>query len=187
MLLAAAAVSTGASPATGAGSAASWRLHQLDRDRCWDAETMDADLNGYTEDIRYDADNDCRWDARVWNSVGRDSFLESMTFDMNEDGRWEYWLADNDQQEAWDVAHFDDNADGRYDRWACIPRAPTSSLLEAIWRVIRAARCEPRPTRTETGGPITSIAARVIRAIGNGVGGAIDSRFSFSFSDEERA
>jgi hypothetical protein len=111
---------------------AQWQMHQLDRDRCWDMATWDGDGNGNPDDVRYDADNDCQCDTRLWNSYGRDWFLESMTFDMNEDGRWEYWLADNDQQEGFDVAYFDDDADGYYDRWNYIPRAPASSLLEAI-------------------------------------------------------
>src|SRR5262245_30153203 len=78
--------------ALAAGTAASWKLHQLDADRCWDATSMDADYNGRIENIWYDVDNDCAWDTRIWNSVGGDSFLESMTLDMDEDGRWEYWL-----------------------------------------------------------------------------------------------
>ena len=46
---------------------------------------------------------------------------ESLTYDMNEDGRWEIWLADNNQRVGFDVVYFDDNADGYYDRWTPMP------------------------------------------------------------------
>lgn len=115
-----------------AAAAAQWRLHQLDRDRCWDAATIDADFNGNSEDARFDIDNDCRWDTRLWNSLGGDGFAESLTFDMDENGRWEYWLADNDQREGFDVVYFDDNEDGYYDRWAYLPRAAPSTSLETL-------------------------------------------------------
>ena len=121
--------------ASAAATAATWKFHQLDGDRCWDAATMDANFNGWIEDVRYDVDNDCGWDTRLWNSVGGESFMESMTFDMDEDGRWEYWLADNDQREGFDVVYFDDNRDGRWDRWAYVPRAaPDTTLAEQIGR-----------------------------------------------------
>jgi len=116
-----------------AGTAASWRSWQLDGDRCWDAITMDANLNGYWETAWFDFDNDCRWDTRIWNSVGGDAFAESLTFDMNEDGRWEIWLADNNQREGFDVVYFDDNGDGYYDRWTPMPNAaPSMSLAEQL-------------------------------------------------------
>ena len=96
--------------APGIASAAGWKYWQLDTDRCWDATTIDANGNGNYEVSWYDIDNDCRWDMKIWNSVGGDDFAESMTYDMNEDGRWEIWLADNDQQVGFDVVYFDDNA-----------------------------------------------------------------------------
>ena len=48
---------------------------------------------------------------------------------MNEDGRWEIWLADNDQQVGFDVVYFDDNADGYYDRWTPMPRAAAARSM----------------------------------------------------------
>jgi len=122
-----------ASVAAAAGTAASWKYWQLDNDRCWDATTMDANFNGNFENAWFDIDNDCRWDTRIWNSVGGDAFAESMTYDMNEDGRWEFWLADNDQREGFDVVYFDDNGDGYYDRWTPMPgAAPAMTLAEQL-------------------------------------------------------
>jgi hypothetical protein len=118
--------------ASAATTAAQWKLWQLDRDRCWDAATMDANFNGNAEDLRFDIDNDCRWDTRIWNSVGGDHFAESMTYDMNEDGRWEFWLADTNQREGFDVVYFDDNRDGYYDRWAYLATAASRTLRDAI-------------------------------------------------------
>ncbi len=110
-------------------SAASWRWWQLDNDRCWDASTLDANGNGYWEVAWYDLDNDCRLDTKLWNSVGGDGFAEAMTHDMNEDGRWEFWLVDTDQRPGHEIVFFDDNADGYYDRWAYVPQAaPDLSL-----------------------------------------------------------
>ncbi len=105
----------------------SWQLYQVDGDACYDVATMDADGNGFFEEAWFDLDNDCRWDTRVWNSVGADNFAESATFDMDEDGYWETWVADNDQREGFDVAYFDDNHDGRYDRWVSLRPVASAS------------------------------------------------------------
>ena len=83
----------------------------------------------------FDLDNDCRWDTKLWNSAYGDDFAESLTYDMNEDGRWEIWLADNDQRVGFDVVYFDDNADGYYDRWTPMPSAAVGrsmSLAEVL-------------------------------------------------------
>ena len=48
---------------------------------------------------------------------------------MNEDGRWEIWLADNNQRVGFDVVYFDDNADGYYDRWTPMPSAAASRSM----------------------------------------------------------
>jgi hypothetical protein len=120
----------------GTASAAGWQYWQLDQDRCWDAITIDANVNGYWEAAWFDLDGDCRWDTRMWNSVGGDAFAESMTHDMNEDGRWEYWLVDTDQRVGHEVVYFDDNADGYYDRWAYVPQAaPNVSLRTHLAQV----------------------------------------------------
>ena len=95
-----------------ASAAASWKYWQLDGDRCWDSTTLDASFNGNYEVAWFDLDNDCRWDTKIWNSVGGDDFAESMTYDMNEDGRWEFWLVDTNQRVGFDVVYFDDNATG---------------------------------------------------------------------------
>ena len=124
--LAAGLVIAGSLVATGPAEAAeSWQRHQLDGDACYDAATMDSNRNGYAEVIWFDLDNDCKFDTRMWNSVGSEDFMESMTFDMDEDGHWETWIADNDQRVGFDVAYFDDGQDGRYDRWMRIPAAST--------------------------------------------------------------
>lgn len=117
----------------GAASAAGWRYFQLDNDRCWDASTLDSNGNGYWEVAWYDLDSDCRWDTKLWNSVGGDAFAEAMTYDMNEDGRWEAWLVDTNQLAGYEFVYFDDNADGYYDRWARVPQAaPDISLRAAL-------------------------------------------------------
>ena len=117
-------------------SAANWRWWQLDNDRCWDASTLDANGTGYWEVAWYDLDNDCRLDTKLWNSAGGDAFAESMTYDLNEDGRWELWLVDTDQRTGHEIVFFDDNADGYYDRWAYVPRAaPDLSLRTHLAQV----------------------------------------------------
>ncbi len=128
VFIVAAVVFLAAGMASGAGTAVPWKFHQLDNDRCWDAATKDANLNGYSEEVWYDVDNDCRWDTHLWNSVGADNLLESLTFDMDEDRHWEYWLVDTNQRIGFDVAFFDDNEDGYYDRWARLGTAPDPSL-----------------------------------------------------------
>ncbi len=120
------------STASVASAAASWKYWQLDGDRCWDSTTLDASFNGNYEVAWFDLDNDCRWDTKIWNSVGGDDFAESMTYDMNEDGRWEFWLVDTNQRVGFDVVYFDDNADGYYDRWAPMAASRTMTLAEVL-------------------------------------------------------
>lgn len=113
--------------ASPASAAASWQFHQTDTDWCYDAATIDANYNGFSEQTWFDLDNDCRWDTAVWNSYGADNFAESATYDMNEDGRWETWLHDNNQVAGFDVAFYDDNGDGYYDRFANLAASTTRS------------------------------------------------------------
>jgi hypothetical protein len=120
------------SMAGSASAAASWKYWQLDGDRCWDSTTLDASFNGNYEVAWFDLDNDCRWDTKIWNSVGGDDFAESMTYDMNEDGRWEFWLVDTNQRVGFDVVYFDDDADGYYDRWAPMAASRTMTLAEVL-------------------------------------------------------
>jgi hypothetical protein len=132
LALAAALVAAAIALATaGTASAAGWRHFQLDNDRCWDASTLDANGNGYWEVAWYDLDNDCNWDTKLWNSVGGDAFAESMTHDMNEDGRWDMWLVDTDRRPGHEIVYFDDNGDGGYDRWAYVPKAAPDVSLRA--------------------------------------------------------
>jgi hypothetical protein len=114
-----------------AALASGWRSWQLDNDRCSDVTTIDQNDNGYWETAWYDLDNDCRWDTKLWNSVGGDAFAESLIYDMNEDGRWEAWLVDTDQRAGYEVAYFDDNGDGYYDRWTYVPQAAPDISLRA--------------------------------------------------------
>jgi hypothetical protein len=109
--------------APGAAQAAGWTSWQFDRDRCYDASTLDANRNGYWEVAVYDLDNDCRWDTKLWNSWGGDAFAEAMIHDMDEDGRWEMWLVDTNQTPGHEIVYFDDTGDGYYDRWAYVPQA----------------------------------------------------------------
>jgi hypothetical protein len=126
------AVAATLSTAGVASAAASWKYWQLDGDRCSDSTTLDASFNGNYEVAWFDLDNDCRWDTKIWNSVGGDDFAESMTYDMNEDGRWEFWLVDTNQRVGFDVVYFDDNADGYYDRWAPMAASRSMTLAEVL-------------------------------------------------------
>lgn len=72
-----------------------------------------------------------------------------MTFDMNEDGRWEYWLADNNQRVGFDIAYFDDDGDGYYNRWAYIPQAaPDTSLGSILGAIQNDTRVGGTPQRS---------------------------------------
>ena len=116
-----AAALAAAQPAGAAPTAASWKLWQLDRDRCWDATTIDANFNGNWEIAWYDLDNDCSWDTRMWNSLGRDHFAESLTYDMNENGVPEYQLLDINQRVGYEWAYLDLNQDRHYEQRRIIP------------------------------------------------------------------
>ena len=102
-------------------AAAQWQMHQTDRDRCWDASTLDADFNGYAEQVWFDFDNDCRWDTRVYNTRGSDAFYEELSFDMNENGAPEYVLQDVDQRVGFEWVYFDLNQDRRFETKRIIP------------------------------------------------------------------
>ena len=122
---------TSAAPA--ATTAAEWRYHQTDGDRCWDAATMDANFNGLSEDWWFDMDNDCRWDSRLWNSRGGEHFMESLTFDMNENGVPEYLMLDINQRAGFEWLYLDMNQDRRYEMRRIIP----GSDLDAATRTNR--------------------------------------------------
>ena len=112
-------------------AAAGWQFWQLDRDRCYDAATLDADGNGNSEQLWYDLDNDCSWDTHVYNTRGWDTLLEETTYDMNEDGAPEYLLQDINQRVGFEYVYLDRDQDGRYDLRRIIP----GSDLDAITRV----------------------------------------------------
>lgn len=95
-----------------------WQYANLDADECWDAAWRDSDMNGLIDDVWFDIDSDCSFDTHLWNSVGFDDLLETLTFDMDEDGNWEAWLADNNQLPGFDEIYWDYNADGFWDQWA---------------------------------------------------------------------
>lgn len=100
---------------TSAANAAGWQLIYNDADACADGAILDSDNNGYPNDIYIDFDNDCRWDVRQWNSWGHDSFHESMSFDLNEDGWLEVYLVDTNQVSGFDYYYVDANGDHRWD------------------------------------------------------------------------
>src|SRR5688500_3558008 len=115
MLSAVAATLSTADAASAATTAAQWKLWQTDNDRCWDAATMDANFNGNFEDARFDLDNDCRWDTRMWNSVGGDGLAESLNYDMDENGVAEFLMLDNNQRVGFEWLYLDLNQDGVYE------------------------------------------------------------------------
>jgi hypothetical protein len=104
-----------------AAAAAQWQLHQTDTDRCWDAMTLDADFNGYDEQVWFDFDNDCRWDTHVYNTRFGDNFYEELSFDLNENGAPEYVLQDVDQRVGFELVYFDLNQDRIYEAKRIIP------------------------------------------------------------------
>jgi hypothetical protein len=107
--------------ASAAGTAGTWKYWQLDQDRCKDAATMDANFNGNNEDAWFDLDNDCRWDTRIWNSLGGDHFSESLTFDMDENDVPEYRMLDINQRTGFEWLYIDRNQDGVYELRRIIP------------------------------------------------------------------
>jgi hypothetical protein len=129
-ILAATVVLSAASAASAATASGTWRLWQLDGDRCWDAATLDANRNGYNEDSRFDLDNDCRWDTRVWNSYGGEALAESLTYDMDENGVAEYFLLDTNQRVGFEWIYLDLNQDRHYEQRRIVP----GSDLDAITR-----------------------------------------------------
>jgi len=104
-----------------AAAAAQWQLHQTDRDRCWDASSLDADFNGNAEQIWFDLDNDCRWDTHQYNTRFGDNFHEEVSYDMNENGAPEYLAQDTDQRVGFEWAYFDLNQDRIYEYKRIIP------------------------------------------------------------------
>jgi hypothetical protein len=108
--------------------AASWQLYQVDADRFYDVAFMDANANGYGEDIWYDLDNDGRWDTRLYNTYGGDSFSETVDYDFDEDGTKEFRLVDTNQRAGFEWAYINRNDDGNWDGPAVwIGAQPTAS------------------------------------------------------------
>lgn len=99
---------------------ADWHLYNVDADACSDAATMDSDYNSYSEDQWFDIDNDCRWDARIYNTDGGDWFAEMMSLDMDENDLPEYVLQDTDQRIGFDFVWYDLNQDGVYESTASL-------------------------------------------------------------------
>lgn len=96
------ALVTGALPAS---AAPVWNMVQLDNDRCWDAAFTDVNANGLMENIWFDLDNDCAWDTHFWNSLGSETLMEELTFDMNENGFNDRWFRDTDQRVGYELVY----------------------------------------------------------------------------------
>ena len=126
-----AAVGVGASHAE---AATTWQLWQLDQDWMMDAATWDGNYNGLTEQIWFDLDNDNRWDTNARNTVGGEQILEVLTYDLNEDGRWELWFSDVNSDGYFDFKYHDFNGDGNGTcrrawpgtAWALPPATPST-------------------------------------------------------------
>ena len=111
-----------------AAAAAQWQLHQTDRDRCWDASSLDADFNGNAEQIWFDLDNDCRWDTHQYNTRFGDNFHEEVSYDMNENGVPEFVLQDIDQRVGYEWLYIDRNQDRRFETKRIIPGSSLDKL-----------------------------------------------------------
>jgi hypothetical protein len=107
--------------ATATASAAGWRYAETDGDRLWDAVYLDSNDNGLIEDIRFDLDNDTRWDTRMFNSAYGDGLLETANFDMNENGVTEYKMLDTNQRVGFEYLYVNRNDDGYWDFRRIIP------------------------------------------------------------------
>lgn len=102
-------------------TAADWQLHQVDADGFYDAATMDADGNGCTEELWFDLDSDSLWDAHLYNTRGGDCFVETLTYDMDENGRPEYRVLDIDQKVGFEWVYFDPDQNGRWNFRRIVP------------------------------------------------------------------
>jgi hypothetical protein len=103
--------------ATGTATAADWQYVNADSDAYYDITAIDRDDSGFFEDIRFDLDNDGRWDTRLYNTRLSESFLEILSFDMDENGNIETQLRDADQREGFDYILVDRDQNGYWDPW----------------------------------------------------------------------
>ncbi|CAB4930516.1 unannotated protein [freshwater metagenome] len=99
----------------GTAGAAGWQYADFDGDPYWDAATMDHDANGYTERIWFDLDDDGGWDTLLYDTRGRDDFLEVVDYDMDENGGVEFRLVDGDGRVGYEYLYVDRNQNGRWD------------------------------------------------------------------------
>jgi hypothetical protein len=120
-----------------AAAAAQWQSSQTDGDRCWDASTLDADFNGYAEQIWFDLDNDCRWDTHQYNTRYADNFHEEVSYDMDENGVPEYVIQDIDQRVGFEWAYIDLNQDRRFETKRVIPGSSLDQINRANNRTMK--------------------------------------------------
>ena len=102
-------------------SAAGWQYAQTDRDRAWDAASIDRDGNGRIDDAWFDLDNDTRWDGRIFNSRFGDELLETANYDMDENDVAEFRLLDTDQRAGFEYLYVNRNQDAYWDFRKIIP------------------------------------------------------------------
>jgi hypothetical protein len=119
--------------------AAGWQSWQLDRDRCYDASTLDADGNGNSEQVWFDIDNDCQWDTHLYNTWGWDGLLEEATYDMNENGAPEYKIQDMNQRVGFEWLYVDRNQDGFYDMRRIIPGSDLDAITRTTTNMVNSA------------------------------------------------
>lgn len=143
----AAAITTTATPVH---AAAKWQYWELDNDAWSDAATIDRDGNGNSEEVWFDADNDRRWDAHVWNTAGNDDLLENASIDANEDGSPDLLLVDTDQRIGFDVYYRDGDGDGQWDTTQPVPAVQGGdSMFEdfGVFEIHTGGSVEPCPGR----------------------------------------
>lgn len=117
---------------TPAMAAAGWQYWQLDRDRCSDSATLDADANGNADQVWFDLDDDCHWDTHLYNTLGSDALLEEMSYDMNENGAPEYLIQDSNQRVGFEYVYIDRNQDGRYELRRIIPGSDLDAIMRGV-------------------------------------------------------
>jgi hypothetical protein len=117
VLMAALVALAGLLATTATASAARWQYYDVDADDYVDAKVIDRDLNGRWDDLYFDIDNDGRWDTNLYNSRRSDALLETLDYDMDENGEVELELRDGDQRVGFDYLYVDRDQDHYWDLW----------------------------------------------------------------------
>jgi hypothetical protein len=132
----------------GTASAAGWQYAQTDRDRHWDAVSIDRNGNGMIDDAWFDLDNDRRWDTRIFNSRFGDELLETAIYDMDENDVAEYRLLDADQRVGFEYLDVNRNQDSYWDFRRIIPGSSADYVNRTTTNIVNNALLHQFTMRT---------------------------------------